>query len=61
MAKGNGVGGQVKQVTDNDVDENAKVVGVEIFKSGRSGEEEIEELEDQQLEGSFVCEGGEKR
>lgn len=47
MAQGNGVGGQVEQVADNDVDENAQVVGVEIFESGRSGEEEVEEFEDQ--------------
>lgn len=60
MAQRNGVGGQVEQVTDNDVDENAEVVGVEVFKSRRGGEEEVKEFEDQQLEGRFICQGGEK-
>lgn len=56
MAQGKvlgGLGGQVEQVTDNDVDENAEVVGVEIFDRGSSGEEKEKELENQLLDGRF--------
>lgn len=61
MTQGSGIGGQVEQVTDNDVDENTKIVGVEVFESGGVGEEEVEEFEDLQLKGCFICERGEKQ
>lgn len=60
MTQGSGVGGQVEQVTDNDVDENTQIVGVEVFVSWGVGEEEVEEFEDLQLEGCFICERGKK-
>ena len=50
VAQGGGGEGQVEQVADHDVDENAQVVGVEVLVGGRGGEEEVEELEDEELE-----------
>ena len=38
--------GEVEEVADNDVDEDAEVVGVEVFIGCGGGEEEVEELED---------------
>lgn len=61
MAQGSGVGGQVEQVTDDDVNENPEVIGVEVLESRRVGEEKVEEFKNQQLEGCFACEGGEKK
>ena len=58
MAEGSGGEGQVEEVADHDVDEDAQVVGVEVFVGRRGGEEEVEELEDEELEGGFAWEGG---
>ena len=31
-----------------------QIVGVEVFVCGRGGEEEVEELEDEELQGGFA-------
>jgi len=53
VAQGGGGEGQVEQVADDDVEQDAQVVGVEVFVGGGRGEEEVEELEDEQLEGGL--------
>lgn len=58
MAEGSGGEGQIEEVADHDVDEDAQVVGVEVFVGRGGGEEEVEELEDEELEGGFAWEGG---
>ena len=58
VAEGSGGEGQIEEVADHDVDEDAQVVGVEVFVGRGGGEEEVEELEDEELEGGFACEGG---
>lgn len=44
VAQGGGGGGQVEEVAGDDVEEDAEVVGVEVFVRGRVGEEEVEEF-----------------
>ena len=56
VAEGGGGEGQVEEVADHDVDEDAEVVGVEVLVGWGGGEEEVEELEDEELEGGFACE-----
>lgn len=38
--------GEVEQVADYYIEEDAQVVGVEVFVGGGCGEEEVEEFED---------------
>ena len=46
VAEGGGIGGEVEEVTDHDINENAEVVSIEVFV-GRAGcEEEVKKLED---------------
>ena len=54
VAQGGGGEGEVEQVADHDVDEDAQVVGVEVFVGGLGGEEEVEEFENQELQGGFA-------
>lgn len=46
---------QIEEIADHDVDQNAKVVGVEILVGGRGREEEVQKFKDQELEGGFAC------
>jgi len=50
------VGGEreIKEVADHDVDEDAQVIGVEVFVCARRGEEEVQEFEDEELQGGFT-------
>ena len=57
MAQRRGREGQVKEITDDDVDENAEVVGVKVFAGLGGGEEEVEDFEDQKLQRRFACKG----
>ena len=50
VAQSGGGEGQVEQVADHDVHQDAEVVGVEVFVGGLGGEEEVEEFENQELE-----------
>ena len=45
---------EVEQVPEDDVEKDVQVICVEVFICGRGGEEEVEELEDQELEGGFA-------
>ena len=47
-------GWQIEEVTEDDVEEDMEIVGVEVFVCGRGGEEEVEEFEDEELEGGFA-------
>ena len=47
-------GGQVEKVAEDDVEEDVEVVGIEVLVGGRGGEEEVEEFEDEELEGGFA-------
>lgn len=49
VAQRGGGEGQVEQVADDDVEEDAQVVGVEVFVGGGRGEEEVQQLEDEEL------------
>lgn len=50
------VGGEreVEEVADHDIDEDAQVVGVEVFICAWGCEEEVEEFEDKELQGCFA-------
>ena len=54
MAKGCGAERQVKEVADHDVEEDTEVIGIEIFVCGWSGEEKVEEFENQELKRGFA-------
>lgn len=41
--------GEIEEVADHDVDENAQVVGIEVLIGGASGEKEIQQFEDEEL------------
>ena len=49
VAEGGGGYGEVEEVADHDIDEDAEVVGVEVFVGGGCGEEEVEDFEDEEL------------
>lgn len=49
-----GLGRQVQQVPDEDVDQDMQVVGVEVLTCRGGREDEIEKLEREELEGSFA-------
>lgn len=40
---------EVEQIADHDIDEDAEVVGVEVFVGAGGGEEEVEEFKDEEL------------
>ncbi len=49
VAQGGGGEGQVEEVADDNVEEDAQVVGVEVFVGRGRGEEEVQQLEDEEL------------
>lgn len=53
VAQCGGGEGQVEQVADDDVEEDAQIVGVEVFVGRGCGEEEVQQLEDEELEGGL--------
>lgn len=55
MSQGGRLLGQVEEVPDENIDEDMEVVCVKVFVGARGGEDEIEELEREQLEGGFGC------
>lgn len=55
VAESGGGRWKVEKVTNHDIDKDAEVVGVEVFVGGRGGEEQVEEFEDQELEGCLAC------
>lgn len=54
MPQRDGRKGKIEEIPNHDVDEDAEVVGIEIFVRERGGEEEVEELEDEELEGGLA-------
>lgn len=54
MPQRDGREGKIEEIPDHDVDEDAEVVCVEVLVCERGGEEEVEELEDEELEGGFA-------
>lgn len=59
VTEGGGGVREIEQIADHDVDEDAQVIGIEVFICEWGGEEEVEELEDEELEGCFACKGQE--
>jgi len=53
MAERDQLVGEVEEVADYDVQEDSQVVGVKVFVCCSCGEEEVEELKDEELEGCF--------
>ena len=51
VSEGGGFVGEVEEVADHDVHEDVEIVGVKVFLGRGCGEDEIEELEDEELEG----------
>lgn len=47
---------EIEEVADHDVNENAQVVGIEVFVGRASGEKEIQKLENEELKRCFACE-----
>lgn len=54
MSQRGGFLGEVEEVADHDVDENAQVVGVKIFVGRGSGKKEIQQFEDEELKRCFA-------
>ncbi|EHL02482.1 hypothetical protein M7I_1563 [Glarea lozoyensis 74030] len=53
VAEGDEFVGEVEEVADYYVEEDAEVIGVEVFVGDAGGEEEVEQLEDEELEARF--------
>ena len=45
---------EIQEVTDDDVNENAQVVGIEVLIGRASGEKEIQEFENEELKRCFA-------